>query len=1202
MTKQKETMKHQPHPTAAKRVRYFFGCCALAMLMTAAGYVAAHNVGQVQTTKFFGPATVNLLKARAALGNAGFQIGDSIEYIIQFSPVANGANSTYGANGYITDYIPPGTEVIQASFVTLSGYDTNNDPVFSNIAPTLSGLMPTGWGANPQTYAASSANFNVGSTYDSSGLCAAAGLPGNNCQSRLSEMYADVGIFYSTDARTAQSPALPSRILQGTAGNGYNIGNMTRGLALMNLLGESVNTVHNLWDACMGVAFGAGTLNALCTPNVLINSSGSGPTPFRSGSAVAGAQTGYPLDYTGQVEPWQRVAYSGSRIGDASLGPARNMTQPQPVGNNAVGWNATAPLTISAGGLGTSLGFPVSSANPLPSGTNALRWAVGKLTTGQTSYVKITLRTTQLVGTSGVTNGSEVFGGDSSNLAGNTFSTSSSIDNPWTYLVPSVADNNSNLYISKSPCVYNAAATSCTPLPGNTVPASTTLTYRITYLNSGNANQTNVQLLDRLPCQVVTSATGLKVGAATGPISATFASLPYTTSTTAGATCGTATETRTTVTFANMGTLGPGAGGSIIMNLANTSAIAGAPTSNTAILKSTEVPLGVQSTAVTFVGSTTTNANPSMAINKVTTTPNVLAGGTVQYVITVQNTGLSPLTTITVVDILPVGGTAPNAATRFNFNSTASIQSSGLTTATALMTSTTTAAAYLPASAITPYDTQPNASTAVVASWFFGSSTLAAGGIITITFVVDVGSQVPASATPYLNSARAIAGTPAAPTYTIDAGNVAGVTVGSPLSLSKTLACYYSGASCVSLSASGNIPTGAKVRYSVAYANAQATPIANVTVTDSLPCQISATTGLITMTVVVGPITGAFATTAATTGNCPATVQLITLGSTASLAGNTSGTFTYDVQLTTPASTSTVVTNVATIAVGGVAAATAQTQNSVVNVANLQIVKTANPSSVPPGGTLLYTITITNTGTAPASILTVYDWLPTGTSTVANTTLRFSYTATATVSGVTNTATVSSAIPPTQAPYSAGPYAANQQQLTFAFATAVTIPVGSTLTLTVPAAVGVSLPPATVPSFYYNNNAAVSYNNNLSAASNAASANVVLVANLSVTKTNGVTSLIAGSTTTYTVTFVNGGPSAANNAVIKDVVSAGLNCTSVTCTTLLGGALCPTGMTINTPLPGGPAGFFTTGTTLPTFPGASSVTLTVSCGVTATGQ
>jgi uncharacterized repeat protein (TIGR01451 family) len=272
-------------------------------------------------------------------------------------------------------------------------------------------------------------------------------------------------------------------------------------------------------------------------------------------------------------------------------------------------------------------------------------------------------------------------------------------------------------------------------------------------------------------------------------------------------------------------------------------------------------------------------------------------------------------------------------------------------------------------------------------------------------------------------------------------------------------------------------------------------------------------------------------------------------------------------------------------------------------VANLQITKTASPTSVVPGGTLLYTITIVNIGTAPAATLTVYDWLPTGTSTVADPTLRFSYTPTATVSGATNTATIATAIPPTQPPYSSGAYAANQQQVTFAFPVAVSIPVGGTLTITVPASVGANLPALAAPNYYYNN-AAVIYNNGLSAASNAATANVTLVAALSVTKTNGTTTLASGSTTNYTITFANGGPSAAGGAIVKDTPGAGLNCTSVTCVGTTGGASCPTGLTLNTLVPAGSTTFFSTGTGIPTLPGtpASTVTLNIACTVTATGQ
>lgn len=99
-------------------------------------------------------------------------------------------------------------------------------------------------------------------------------------------------------------------------------------------------------------------------------------------------------------------------------------------------------------------------------------------------------------------------------------------------------------------------------------------------------------------------------------------------------------------------------------------------------------------------------------------------------------------------------------------------------------------------------------------------------------------------------------------------------------------------------------------------------------------------------------------------------------------------------------------------------------------------------------------------------------------------------------------------------------------------------------------------------------------------------------ANLTVSKTNGGNTLVAGQTTTYTVTFANLGPSPADNSVIKDVTSVGLgNCTVASCTSA-GLATCPPSFT----------GFFSpTGVAIPTFPANSTVTLQVSCGVTATG-
>ena len=102
-------------------------------------------------------------------------------------------------------------------------------------------------------------------------------------------------------------------------------------------------------------------------------------------------------------------------------------------------------------------------------------------------------------------------------------------------------------------------------------------------------------------------------------------------------------------------------------------------------------------------------------------------------------------------------------------------------------------------------------------------------------------------------------------------------------------------------------------------------------------------------------------------------------------------------------------------------------------------------------------------------------------------------------------------------------------------------------------------------------------------------------ANLAISKTNGVSTLAAGSTTTYTITVSNGGPSDADGAVLKDPIATGLSCTQTSCMGASGGASCP--------LPGAVtiASLQGAGITLPAVPASSTVTFSVVCGVIATG-
>ena len=153
-----------------------------------------------------------------------------------------------------------------------------------------------------------------------------------------------------------------------------------------------------------------------------------------------------------------------------------------------------------------------------------------------------------------------------------------------------------------------------------------------------------------------------------------------------------------------------------------------------------------------------------------------------------------------------------------------------------------------------------------------------------------------------------------------------------------------------------------------------------------------------------------------------------------------------------------------------------------------------------------------------------------------------------------------------------------------------------------PATGSATINPAVSPGGAYASGAVVGGTNYASGSSTAEDVRLVATTSLSVTKTNGTNTLVAGSTTSYTVTFSNTGGFAANNAIIKDTPTSGLVCTTVTCVSTTGSATCPVGLTLGTPVPAGtvPNLFNGTGIAIATFPAASSVNLTVQCNVTAT--
>ena len=410
---------------------------ALILALLCPNVSVAHSVGQVQTAKRIARATQVFLDPQGnPVGDGGTsgsdttaRQGDILTFVLQFTPVPNGASR--GAGGYITEYVPANTEVVGVRII---------DALGNTIKPQRGPQMNEGWGPRARH-----------DEYDALGLL----------QGSMAQLYADTGIFYSTQASTLRVPN--DQFI--TIYNGIEMApkEPSGSKALKELLGiADPDTMpayaHTQWDYEHTIAYGY--KNAFTGR---VNLDGQGNTPFGFGSAVAGPQTHYSyetrfdpecsdglnndvgsdgadgIDYpndpgcasaldnseadadasSAPEGPWQRIKYFGSEIGQ---------------GTDTDCLNCLAPDFVR-GGIPTELGWSLSADNPLPANTNAVRFAVGELIVGKEYFAEISLRVVNLpldpfMGRD--VNCAEVFGGDAAQPQ-------KGQDNTWRYFVPSPA-------------------------------------------------------------------------------------------------------------------------------------------------------------------------------------------------------------------------------------------------------------------------------------------------------------------------------------------------------------------------------------------------------------------------------------------------------------------------------------------------------------------------------------------------------------------------------------------------------------------------------------------------------------------------------------------------------------------------------------------------------------------------------------------
>ncbi|WP_157578791.1 DUF11 domain-containing protein [Rudaea cellulosilytica] len=342
---------------------------------------------------------------------------------------------------------------------------------------------------------------------------------------------------------------------------------------------------------------------------------------------------------------------------------------------------------------------------------------------------------------------------------------------------------------------------------------------------------------------------------------------------------------------------------------------------------------------------------------------------------------------------------------------------------------------------------------------------------------------------------------------------------------------------------------GGTIVYTIVASNTGSVSAAGTVVSDPIP------TGIASQTWTCAASGGAACPNASGSGGLSETLAAFPGGSTV----------TYTVTATVSGAPPAQVTNTATLVPPAGSLCTPGNKpppcDSIVTVPpvpQIGIAKTANVSTLTPGGTVVYTIVVSNTGTVSAPGTVVADPIPTG---IAS-------------QGWSCAASGGAACP-----NASGTGALNETLATF--------PAGATVTYTVTATVSAN-PPATVT----NTATATPPTGGVCTPSNTAppcGSTVILspAPQVSIVKTTPATTLTPGGTIVYTIVASNTGSVSAAGTVVSDPIPAGIASQAWTCSAA-GGAVCPNA-----------SGTGALNETLATFPASSATTYTVTATVSA---
>jgi uncharacterized repeat protein (TIGR01451 family) len=858
-------------------------------------------------------------------------------------------------------------------------------------------------------------------------------------------------------------------------------------------------------------------------------------------------ETGNPADYSDQGGTINTAANTATVTGVTSfsdwtlgeVGADLTITKTDGVTSVTPGGSVTYTVTVSNGG---TVGNPAATVtDTFPAGLTCSTTCAGSL--GGTCAAGPTAG--NINDTANVPSGGSV---TYTAVCSISPSASGTLTNTATVSGGAVTDSNAaNNSATDTDGVAATADLSVTKTDGvTTATAGGSVTYTITASNAGPSAATGATVADTFPASLTCAWTCVGAG---------------------GGTC-------TASGSGNInGTVNLPSGGSVTYTASCTlSAAATGTLSNTATVTA---PAGVTDPTPgnnSATDSDTIGASANLGITKTDGVTTATPGGSVTYTITASNAGPSNATGATAADIFPAsltctwtcvgaGGGTCTASGSGNINGTVNLPSGGSVTYTASCTISAAATGTLSNTATVTApagvtDPTPGNNSAT------DSDTLAASADLSITKTDGVTSATPGGSV----------------TYTIVASNAGpssatGATVADtfPASLTCTWTCVGAGGGTCTASGSGNInntvnlPNGGSVTYTASCAISGAasgslTNTATVTapagVTDPTPGNNSATDtdglgatsdlsitktdgvttatagGSVTYTITASNAGPSNATGATVADTFPASLTCTWTcagagGGTCAASGSgninntvnlpSGGSVTYTASCTISAAATGTLSNTATVtAPAGVTDPTpgnnsATDSDTLGASADLSITKTDGVTSATPGGSVTYTITASNAGPSNAAGATVADTFQTP--------LTCTWTCVG-AGGGTCTASGSGNINDTVNLPSGGSitYTAS-----CTISASITGPLlGNVATVTAPGSVTDPNP---------GNNSATDVDT------------LQYVADVAITKTDGVTTATAGGSVTYTITASDAGPSNALGSTVADTFPASLTCT-----------------------------------------------------------